>query len=725
MLGSSVGNYSLPFVLETGAKYIAAGCTNTIVVKTGGGVTIRGESQYFPDNVSAITGVKKADIDWCHFLLLKEDGTVMSWGYYEDDMLTQRNMTPFIYEGASDIVDVYAGAPNCVLRKADNTCYSVTNPYYSDYSYISNAVTPLTSQIQTADGYLEQMFRVAPDGSVTACGYNTYHQLGIEESVAGSFIPNMTPVPHLSEVVQISTSQEHAIALCEDGSIWTWGRNHMGQLGRGNTSERELPAKIAWGDPSRDGSTYEKAYVLTENSAAAPTDYSRDNWFVFTPTESGSYLIEGFGSFCPWGSFPDAYFYTTATPDLNNYSMRWDTNYSPNPWEGPIRYDYNSHFYFEPTLTAGQTYYIRVEEAPENTGYGVRVTKQERIMDLTGTTMVEMEAEDMTLYDWDRDNVHAVYGIIEYPGASGGKALSAHIAAVNNGNIEDASDVYMPPLTFAMKSPYQQNYYFWVRTRVNSASEDSLWFNGGYMDGYVYNNMGLNIGTVEEPWTWTMVGTRQLINGIHSIGICPREFGGLIDKILITTDPDYVPTDPPQSEYQVFEMEDGTNTAYEAEGSSAAFTVGADSFASGYQSATANVASGSGNIDEVNADAAPALSFSVPIDSEDVYSVWVRARNISDSSDSVWFAADEETYAYTDITHAAENEWKWTRLRYGTWTEGTHTLKLIPREAGGIYDKIVVRRGNEEPSDAMVNGHAVFEMEDTLRTSPFTETATI
>lgn len=43
----------------------------------------------------------------------------------------------------------------------------------------------------------------------------------------------------------------------------------------------------------RDGSTYEKAYILTENSAYAPADYSCDNWFEFTPPETGDYFLEG------------------------------------------------------------------------------------------------------------------------------------------------------------------------------------------------------------------------------------------------------------------------------------------------------------------------------------------------------------------------------------------------------------------------------------------------
>lgn len=221
MLGSNVGSYSLPFVLETGAKYIAAGCTNSVVVKTDGTVTIRGKSEYLPNaEVSTITGVVKAAVDWCHFLLLKEDGTVLSWGYY-DNSSAARNMTPFVYEGATNVVDVYAGSPFCVLLKSDNTCVSVVNPYYGDY--VSKDVTDLTVQLRTADGYLEQMFNVATDGSVTARGYNDYNQLGIDKSMTGLFMPELTLVPYLSDVVKISTSQDHALALCEDGTVWTWG----------------------------------------------------------------------------------------------------------------------------------------------------------------------------------------------------------------------------------------------------------------------------------------------------------------------------------------------------------------------------------------------------------------------------------------------------------------------------------------------------------------------
>lgn len=300
--------------------------------------------------MSTITGVVKAAVDWCHFLLLKEDGTVLSWGYY-DNSSAARNMTPFVYEGATNVVDVYAGSPFCVLLKSDNTCVSVVNPYYGDY--VSKDVTDLTVQLRTADGYLEQMFNVATDGSVTARGYNDYNQLGIDKSMTGLFMPELTLVPYLSDVVKISTSQDHALALCEDGTVWTWGRNHVGQLGLGDIEEREIPMPLTQLNNHRDGSTYEKAYILTENSAYAPADYSCDNWFEFTPPETGDYFLEGVGDYYR-GAYLDAFFYTVAEPNADNYSGRWSDSYIPQPFDGPLRYHGNSYFYFERTLTAGQ-----------------------------------------------------------------------------------------------------------------------------------------------------------------------------------------------------------------------------------------------------------------------------------------------------------------------------------------------------------------------------------
>ena len=70
------------------------------------------------------------------------------------------------------------------------------------------------------------------NGTVLARGLNEYGQLG-----DGTITPCCTEVvgpvqvSGLSDVVAIAVGGAHSIALKSDGTVWTWGLNHKGQLG--------------------------------------------------------------------------------------------------------------------------------------------------------------------------------------------------------------------------------------------------------------------------------------------------------------------------------------------------------------------------------------------------------------------------------------------------------------------------------------------------------------
>ncbi len=84
------------------------------------------------------------------------------------------------------------------------------------------------------------------DGTVAAWGYNDCGQLG-NNSVSTSNVP--VTVVHSGvlsgkPVVAISAGRFHSLALCSDGTMYTWGQNLFGQLGNGNTTESHVPVAV-------------------------------------------------------------------------------------------------------------------------------------------------------------------------------------------------------------------------------------------------------------------------------------------------------------------------------------------------------------------------------------------------------------------------------------------------------------------------------------------------
>jgi alpha-tubulin suppressor-like RCC1 family protein len=79
-------------------------------------------------------------------------------------------------------------------------------------------------------------------GKVWAWGSNAYGQLG-----AGIYdTERTTPVQvvGLTAVKAVAAGDNHALALHEDGTVWSWGRNSHGQLGDGTTTDRRTPIQV-------------------------------------------------------------------------------------------------------------------------------------------------------------------------------------------------------------------------------------------------------------------------------------------------------------------------------------------------------------------------------------------------------------------------------------------------------------------------------------------------
>lgn len=79
--------------------------------------------------------------------------------------------------------------------------------------------------------------------AVLAWGDNESGQLGlgyIDSSI--HYIPEQVIV--LDNIIAIASGHRHSIALWDDGTVWTWGENENGQLGNGGTADSHTPLQV-------------------------------------------------------------------------------------------------------------------------------------------------------------------------------------------------------------------------------------------------------------------------------------------------------------------------------------------------------------------------------------------------------------------------------------------------------------------------------------------------
>ncbi|MDD5035264.1 MAG: hypothetical protein PHE55_10960 [Methylococcaceae bacterium] len=80
-----------------------------------------------------------------------------------------------------------------------------------------------------------------PDGSVWTWGSNHYGQLGTDDGAAWSPVR----VPGLGRMVDVAAGDHFTLAVKNDGTVWAWGENERGELGNGGTQSSPKPAQIA------------------------------------------------------------------------------------------------------------------------------------------------------------------------------------------------------------------------------------------------------------------------------------------------------------------------------------------------------------------------------------------------------------------------------------------------------------------------------------------------
>ena len=124
--------------------------------------------------------------------------------------------------------------------------------------------------IDVSAGYSHTL-AVKNDGSLWSWGENHYGQLGNGTTVHMS-IPNSIPEKIMNDVISVSAGQRYSLAINTDGSLWAWGLNSHGQLGDGTITDRHVPVKIM------DNVVFISAGYRADHTLAVKTDGSLWAW---------------------------------------------------------------------------------------------------------------------------------------------------------------------------------------------------------------------------------------------------------------------------------------------------------------------------------------------------------------------------------------------------------------------------------------------------------------
>lgn len=188
-----------------------------------------------------------------HNLALGADGSVWGWGandsYQLGDTTRRDALAPRKMSGLPAMAAIAAGNDSSFARGRDGTVWSWGNNGNAGRlgrGVLSGVQVPGTikalSGIKAIAATNQHALAVGEDGSVWSWGMNRYGALG-----DGSTNDRSAParVSGLADITAVAAGALHSLALGSGGEVWAWGYNATGQLGDGTTTDRLAPVKVS------------------------------------------------------------------------------------------------------------------------------------------------------------------------------------------------------------------------------------------------------------------------------------------------------------------------------------------------------------------------------------------------------------------------------------------------------------------------------------------------
>jgi alpha-tubulin suppressor-like RCC1 family protein len=241
------------------------------------------------------TNWKQISGGYGHTAAIKTDGTLWTWGNNgsgqvgaNDATTRQTPVTTFI--GGNTWKQVSSGNSHTAAIKTDGTLWiwgSGTNGQLGNNDSTAHRSTPVTTfaggtNWKQISGGFACTSAIKTDGTLWTWGRNNYGQLGTNDTTQRN-----TPVTTFlggNTWKQLSCiGGETLLAIKTDGTLWTWGRNTVGQLGVNDTTNRSTPVTTFLG-----GTNWKQVSGGNFHNAAIKTDGTLWTWGTGTSGQLGN-----------------------------------------------------------------------------------------------------------------------------------------------------------------------------------------------------------------------------------------------------------------------------------------------------------------------------------------------------------------------------------------------------------------------------------------------------
>ncbi len=169
-----------------------------------------------------------------------ENGRVLAWGLNDSGQLgmgdTETRRTPEWIPDLAGVTEIACygdtvfalRADGQVLAWGDNAGGIICQNPAGDV--LAPLPFPMPGPVRSLVSSGEHVLAVLADGRMAVWGHNTDGQLG--QGYPGETTATPALIPGIADAVAAAATRDSSFALMADGTVWSWGKNSNGELGR-------------------------------------------------------------------------------------------------------------------------------------------------------------------------------------------------------------------------------------------------------------------------------------------------------------------------------------------------------------------------------------------------------------------------------------------------------------------------------------------------------------